>query len=139
MTLSTQLLFHQTFEYRVFPYTSVFRQPVPGSRVMMQTTSNLCAKNGSWKQPGRHATSSMLDRTCGTCSSPWCILDLILLPRIRLGTFNVNDKMPNQDLSSWVRGDQDASLQKEFIPPLKEISPLSIGDCVKGLCFDRKW
>ncbi|KAI0943540.1 hypothetical protein AcW1_002679 [Taiwanofungus camphoratus] len=45
--------------------------------------------------------------------------------RIRIGTFNVNGKLPSQDLSAWVRGRLDGP---ELIPPLKEISPLSLGE-----------
>ncbi|KAI0649768.1 Endonuclease/exonuclease/phosphatase [Trametes meyenii] len=48
--------------------------------------------------------------------------------KIRVGTFNVNGKLPSQDLSAWVRGQLQQSPASNFIPPLKEISPLSIGD-----------
>ncbi|KAH9903242.1 DNase I-like protein [Cubamyces lactineus] len=50
--------------------------------------------------------------------------------RIRIGTFNVNGKMPSQDLSAWVRGQMERP-GSAFIPPLKEISPLSIGEVQK--------
>lgn len=50
--------------------------------------------------------------------------------RIRLGTFNVNGKMPTQDLSAWVQGsfnekldgkETTETIQQENVPPL---SPL---------------
>lgn len=47
-----------------------------------------------------------------------------------MGTFNVNDKMPTQDLSSWVRVGLSNATEK-VIPPLKKISPLSLGDFEK--------
>ncbi|TBU57913.1 DNase I-like protein [Dichomitus squalens] len=47
--------------------------------------------------------------------------------KIRIGTFNVNGKLPSQDLSAWVR-DQITLPASALIPPLKEISPLSIGE-----------
>ncbi|KAH9931574.1 DNase I-like protein [Fomitopsis serialis] len=49
--------------------------------------------------------------------------------RIRVGTFNVNGKMPIQDLSSWLR---HGRLYESFIPPLKEISPLSLSDLAQS-------
>ncbi|CDO76134.1 hypothetical protein BN946_scf184332.g4 [Trametes cinnabarina] len=53
--------------------------------------------------------------------------------RIQVGTFNVNGKMPSQDLSAWVRGQTERSASAPaFIPPLKEISPLSIGEAQKN-------
>ncbi|KAI8989001.1 DNase I-like protein [Trametes punicea] len=49
--------------------------------------------------------------------------------RVRVGTFNVNGKLPSQDLSVWVRGQTErAASSSAFIPPLKEISPLSMGE-----------
>ncbi len=52
--------------------------------------------------------------------------------RIRVGTFNVNGKFPSQDLSAWVRREEPrtAAAASAFtgIPPLKEISPLSLGE-----------
>ncbi|TCD64994.1 hypothetical protein EIP91_003361 [Steccherinum ochraceum] len=45
--------------------------------------------------------------------------------KLRLGTFNVNGKMPSQDLSPWVRG--RAAQNPTVLPPLKNVSPLSIG------------
>ncbi|KAJ3794881.1 DNase I-like protein [Lentinula aff. detonsa] len=55
---------------------------------------------------------------------------------IRLGTFNVNGKMPTQDLAAWVRGSTKnapnaASIQHGFLPAVNEISPLSLGEVVK--------
>jgi phosphatidylinositol-bisphosphatase len=54
--------------------------------------------------------------------------------RIRVGTFNVNGKMPSQDLASWVGGrstplDLDKSVDESgrFIPLLKRLSSLSLG------------
>ena len=49
-----------------------------------------------------------------------------------MGTFNVNGKFPSQDLSAWVRGEV-ARPSAAFIPPLKEISPLSLGESQKKL------
>ncbi|KAI0357724.1 DNase I-like protein [Trametes cingulata] len=51
--------------------------------------------------------------------------------KIRIGTFNVNGKLPSQDLSAWVRGQPDRPASN-FIPPLKEISPLSMGEVQKN-------
>ncbi|TFK84297.1 DNase I-like protein [Polyporus arcularius HHB13444] len=51
--------------------------------------------------------------------------------KIRVGTFNVNGKFPSQDLSAWVRGDV-ARPPAAFIPPLKELSPLSLGEGQKN-------
>ncbi|TFY62873.1 hypothetical protein EVJ58_g3588 [Rhodofomes roseus] len=48
---------------------------------------------------------------------------------IRVGTFNVNGKMPTQDLSSWLCDDR---IYEQFIPPLKEISPLSLSDLAQS-------
>ncbi|KAI0329804.1 DNase I-like protein [Cubamyces sp. BRFM 1775] len=56
--------------------------------------------------------------------------------RIRIGTFNVNGKMPSQDLSAWVRGQMERP-GSTFIPPLKEISPLSIGEVQKDPLEER--
>lgn len=47
--------------------------------------------------------------------------------RIRVGTFNVNGKLPSQDLSAWVRG-QFERPSSTIIPPIQDFSPLSIGD-----------
>ncbi|KAL6304662.1 DNase I-like protein [Sparassis latifolia] len=55
--------------------------------------------------------------------------------RIRTGTFNVNGKMPSQDLSVWVQGRMLGVT--ELIPPLAEISPLSLGEVVKDPMDDR--
>ncbi|KAJ7285002.1 DNase I-like protein [Mycena rebaudengoi] len=49
---------------------------------------------------------------------------------VRIGTFNVNGNLPSQDLSSWVRGEtgtSDSTMSK-LIPPLPDISPLSMGE-----------
>lgn len=49
-----------------------------------------------------------------------------ILQRIRLGTFNVNGKLPTQDLGAWVRGsDHDAD---KLIPPLKKLSKITLGE-----------
>ena len=44
---------------------------------------------------------------------------------IRIGTFNVNGKLPSQDLSPWVRPQHR---QGTILPPHKPIPPLSISD-----------
>ncbi|EPT03267.1 hypothetical protein FOMPIDRAFT_1028919 [Fomitopsis schrenkii] len=49
--------------------------------------------------------------------------------RVRVGTFNVNGKMPPQDLSPWLRDD---NLHEQFIPPLEELSPLSLSNFAQG-------
>ncbi|OAX42254.1 DNase I-like protein [Rhizopogon vinicolor AM-OR11-026] len=56
---------------------------------------------------------------------------------IRLGTFNVNGKMPSQDLSPWLRPMKHGSEVSGWISPLKPISPLDIpsettDDCVSS-------
>ena len=48
----------------------------------------------------------------------------------------MNGKMPSQDLSAWVRGQVGRS-GSTFIPPLKEISPLSIGEVQKDPLEER--
>ncbi|KAI0074264.1 DNase I-like protein [Panus rudis PR-1116 ss-1] len=50
--------------------------------------------------------------------------------KIRIGTFNVNGKLPSQDLSPWVRWDSSSG-KEHLIPPLQEISPLTIGESGK--------
>ncbi|KAG7449826.1 DNase I-like protein [Guyanagaster necrorhizus] len=47
---------------------------------------------------------------------------------IRLGTFNVNGKMPSQDLSSWIQENDTNAHDLSIIPPLTDISPLSVGE-----------
>lgn len=58
---------------------------------------------------------------------------LIRLFSFRLGTFNVNGKMPSQDLATWVRGSTvgKSPVEPGFLPTVKEISPLSMGEVVK--------
>ncbi|KAI0819892.1 DNase I-like protein [Trametes gibbosa] len=56
--------------------------------------------------------------------------------RIRVGTFNVNGKLPSQDLSAWVRR-QIERPGSSFIPPLKAISPLSMGEVRKDPIEER--
>lgn len=51
--------------------------------------------------------------------------------KIRIGTFNVNGKLPSQDLSSWIGGLADIP-STSSIPPLKPISPLSLGEVVRS-------
>jgi hypothetical protein len=55
--------------------------------------------------------------------------------RIRVGTFNVNGKMPSQDLASWVGGrsveKNDANGKEDgerLLPPLRRLSSLSLGE-----------
>jgi hypothetical protein len=53
-----------------------------------------------------------------------------------VGTFNVNGKMPSQDLASWVGGravekneeNQESQDVGKVIPPLKRLSSLSLGE-----------
>ncbi|KAJ7802539.1 DNase I-like protein [Mycena olivaceomarginata] len=52
--------------------------------------------------------------------------------RVRIGTFNVNGNLPSQDLSPWVGGNGNDNTSDPFIPPLKEISPFSIGEVAKN-------
>ncbi|KJA23929.1 hypothetical protein HYPSUDRAFT_136984 [Hypholoma sublateritium FD-334 SS-4] len=60
---------------------------------------------------------------------------------LRLGTFNVNGKMPSQDLSPWVRrsvnlGDHNAGPgggnSRPELPPMKNMSPLSLGGVARN-------
>ncbi|KIM82825.1 hypothetical protein PILCRDRAFT_457561 [Piloderma croceum F 1598] len=55
--------------------------------------------------------------------------------RIRVGTFNVNGKMPSQDLASWVAGRSEKSHENrelqddgKSIPALKRLSHLPLGE-----------
>ncbi|TFK29490.1 DNase I-like protein [Coprinopsis marcescibilis] len=52
--------------------------------------------------------------------------------RLRIGTFNVNGKLPSQDLSSWIQGNSQPSL-----PPLDAVSPFSVSDII-GDPFDKQ-
>ncbi|KAG7095842.1 hypothetical protein E1B28_006537 [Marasmius oreades] len=57
--------------------------------------------------------------------------------KIRIGTFNVNGKMPSQDLATWVNGHnvvsgKDGVHASSLLPPVKEVSPLSLGDVNKN-------
>jgi len=50
-----------------------------------------------------------------------------------VGTFNVNGKLPAQDLSTWLGNEPPSSRvnnneQKHFIPPLKELPPLPLSE-----------
>ncbi|KAF7795709.1 hypothetical protein EIP86_006874 [Pleurotus ostreatoroseus] len=49
--------------------------------------------------------------------------------RLRIGTFNVNGKLPSQDLSGWVGRSHN---RDKYIPPLLALSPLAVGEVVKG-------
>ncbi|KII91616.1 hypothetical protein PLICRDRAFT_514320 [Plicaturopsis crispa FD-325 SS-3] len=44
--------------------------------------------------------------------------------RVRIGTFNVNGKVPSQDLAPWVQGQFGKSADGR-LPPLRAVSPLS--------------
>ncbi|KAF9653656.1 DNase I-like protein [Thelephora ganbajun] len=46
--------------------------------------------------------------------------------KIRLGTFNVNGKLPTQDLGAWVRGIHYNA--NKLIPPLKKFSEITLGE-----------
>ncbi|EIN14588.1 DNase I-like protein [Punctularia strigosozonata HHB-11173 SS5] len=45
--------------------------------------------------------------------------------RLRLGTFNVNGKLPSQDLAGWVGGRRGVG--SGFLPPVPTVSPLDVG------------
>ena len=51
--------------------------------------------------------------------------------RIRIGTFNVNGKLPSQDLSSWVQGGS-SPVPTTDLPQIATVSPLSIGEITSG-------
>ncbi|KAJ3502590.1 hypothetical protein NLJ89_g8815 [Agrocybe chaxingu] len=58
---------------------------------------------------------------------------------LRLGTFNVNGKMPSQDLSAWVQGNTgynkvvlNVSLEPPTLPLAKNMSPLSLGEVMRN-------
>ncbi len=60
--------------------------------------------------------------------------------RIRVGTFNVNGKLPTQDLSTWLGNEPPSSRVNH--PPLRELLPLSLSDketgeasCLHGFCI----
>lgn len=53
--------------------------------------------------------------------------------RIRIGTFNVNGKLPSQDLSTWVQGGVPETPQTTTnLPQITTVSPLSIGEITNG-------
>ncbi|EAU84020.2 hypothetical protein CC1G_11458 [Coprinopsis cinerea okayama7 len=52
--------------------------------------------------------------------------------RLRIGTFNVNGKLPSQDLSSWIQGPPSTSL-----PKIEAVSPLSLSEVI-GNPFDKQ-
>jgi hypothetical protein len=45
--------------------------------------------------------------------------------RLRVGTFNVNGKLPSQDLAGWVGGRRGDGVG--FLPPVTTLSPLEVG------------
>jgi inositol polyphosphate 5-phosphatase INPP5B/F len=54
-----------------------------------------------------------------------------------VGTFNVNGKSPSQDLSTWLGNEPPSSRihgnqQTHCLPPLKELSPLSLSEKETG-------
>ncbi|KAJ3544105.1 hypothetical protein NMY22_g2904 [Coprinellus aureogranulatus] len=51
--------------------------------------------------------------------------------RLRIGTFNVNGKLPSQDLSSWIQGSEIKEAHP-ILPPVKNMSPLSLGEIVRN-------
>ncbi|EIM92905.1 DNase I-like protein [Stereum hirsutum FP-91666 SS1] len=69
--------------------------------------------------------------------------------KIRIGTFNVNGKLPSQDLSPWVGGQATPQVENDktdeaegslggwekLIPPMKEVSPISLGDFGRSVSF----
>ena len=55
----------------------------------------------------------------------------MFLLRLRIGTFNVNGKLPSQDLAAWVQSQVKGRSGVEnttLIPPLPEVSPLKVED-----------
>ncbi|GJE93071.1 DNase I-like protein [Phanerochaete sordida] len=50
--------------------------------------------------------------------------------KLRIGTFNVNGKLPSQDLSAWVRGMSTEDANK-YLPPLKQLSPFALEGITK--------
>ncbi|KAF8816327.1 DNase I-like protein [Phlegmacium glaucopus] len=48
---------------------------------------------------------------------------------LRIGTFNVNGKMPSQDLSAWIQGNTPFS---PSLPPLQDLSPMSLGGILRN-------
>jgi phosphatidylinositol-bisphosphatase len=64
--------------------------------------------------------------------------------RIRIGTFNVNGKSPTQDLSTWLGNEPPSSHinnneQEHFVPPLRELSPLSLSEKEAGEASSLHW
>ncbi|KAF8152980.1 DNase I-like protein [Crassisporium funariophilum] len=58
---------------------------------------------------------------------------------LRLGTFNVNGKMPSQDLSAWIQGVKpilEVDDGSPSLPPMQSVSPLSLGEVLRNP-FDR--
>ncbi|KAF8957550.1 Endonuclease/exonuclease/phosphatase [Flammula alnicola] len=61
---------------------------------------------------------------------------------LRLGTFNVNGKMPSQDLSAWVQKNVNTVKKTAVddgspsLPPTSKVSPISLGEVVVNP-FDR--
>jgi len=84
---------------------------------------NSFVRNGYRKLPGSFVTRQRQD-TILSKESLFYYFSLVIrthifmiLQRIRLGTFNVNGKLPTQDLGSWVRGSGPNA--DKLIQPLK--------------------
>lgn len=72
----------------------------------------------------------------GMSAIPMKRVRLMRYHRIRVGTFNVNGKLPTQDLSTWFGSGPPSSRanhneQEQSIPPPMEPSPLPLSD--KGI------
>jgi len=54
--------------------------------------------------------------------------------RLRLGTFNVNGKMPSQDLSAWMQGSSNPkrSSMTTLLPTPKTVSPFSLTEFIRN-------
>ncbi|KAF9810224.1 hypothetical protein IEO21_07066 [Rhodonia placenta] len=119
------------------PYIAEARRPpllssIPPDLRNLKQPLSVFLSSATAGQPGDEASDIALIR------ADWMRrkVEAMLIPtckagrtlRLRIGTFNVNGKMPSQDLSVWLRH-RDSGIA--FIPPAKAISPLSLGEIAR--------
>ncbi|KAJ7880382.1 hypothetical protein B0H14DRAFT_1574544 [Mycena olivaceomarginata] len=114
------------------PITSVVWGPARPAR-RAQTPPHPALRCFRWRGRRRFYRYRAHPRGVDTQPCPRDVLEGETEPqRVRIGTFNVNGNLPSQDLSPWVGGNGNGNTTDPFIPPLKEISPFSIGEVAKN-------